>query len=171
MALADGVGNLYQRMHREGDLLIAGRRVSDIPALLRECLARWGRPAVISVDRWREAERRDHLEAISFPMAALAVRGQGFKDGGEDVRAFRKAILEGRVTPKKSLLFRSAMSEARVVTDPAANAKLAKKTQGGRRADARDDLAAAAILAVAEGTRRAVETRPERRPKYRVTAL
>ena len=101
----------------------------------------------------------------------LAVRGQGFKDGGEDVRAFRKAILEGRVTPKKSLLFRSAMSEARVVTDPAANAKLAKKTQGGRRADARDDLAAAAILAVAEGTRRAVETRPERRPKYRVTAL
>ena len=66
----------------------------------------------------------------------LAVRGQGFKDGGEDVRAFRKAILEGRVTPKKSLLFRSAMSEARVVTDPAANAKLAKKTQGGRRADA-----------------------------------
>ena len=58
-----------------------------------------------------------------------------------------------------------------MVTDPAANAKLAKKTQGGRRADARDDLAAAAILAVAEGTRRAVETRPERRPKYRVTAL
>ena len=38
VALADGVGNLYQRMHREGDLLIAGRRVSDIPALLRECL-------------------------------------------------------------------------------------------------------------------------------------
>ena len=72
---------------------------------------------MISVDRWREAELRDHLEAISFPMAALAVRGQGFKDGGEDVRAFRKAILEGRVTPKKSLLFRSAMSEARVVTD------------------------------------------------------
>ena len=35
--LADGVGNLYQRMHKEGDLLIAGRRVSEIPALLREC--------------------------------------------------------------------------------------------------------------------------------------
>ena len=141
-------------MHREGDLLIAGRRVPDIPELLRECLERWGRPAVIAVDRWRESELRDHLEAISFPLAKLAVRGQGFKDGGEDVRVFRKAILGGRVTPKKSLIFRSAMSEARVVTDPAANAKLAKKTQGGRRADARDDLAAASILAVAEGTRR-----------------
>ena len=160
--LGDGVGNLYQRLYREGDLLLAGRRVSDIPALLRECLARWGRPAVIVVDRWREAELRDHLESIGFPLAALAVRGQGFKDGGEDVRAFRKAILEGRVTPKKSLLFRSAMSEARVITDPAANAKLAKKTQGGRRADARDDLAAAAILAVAEGTRRQAFPRPRR---------
>ena len=151
--LADGVGNLYQRMHKEGDLLIAGRRVSEIPALLRECLKRWGRPAVISVDRWREAELRDHLESISFPLAELKVRGQGFKDGGADVRVFRRAILDGRVTPKMSVLIRSAMSEARVVTDPAANSKLAKQTQGGRRSRARDDVAAAAILAVAGGWR------------------
>ena len=169
--LKDGVGNLYQLLEREGDLLIAGRRVSDIAALLRECLRRWGRPSVISVDRWREAELRDHLEAISFPMASLSVRGQGFKDGGEDVRVFRRAILEGKVTPKKSLLFRSAMGEARVVTDPAANSKLAKKTQGGRRSDARDDLAAAAILAVAEGTRRAATMRSSRGPQYRITAV
>ena len=161
--LKDGCGNLYQRMFREGSLKIAGRRVSDIPALLRECLERWGRPAVISVDRWREAELRDHLEAISFPMTELIVRGQGFKDGGSDVRAFRRAILDGRVTPKKSLLFRSAMSEARVVTDPAANAKLAKQTQGGRRARARDDLVSAAILAVAAGWRQK-EQAPIRAP-------
>ena len=169
--LKDGVGNLYQLFEREGDLLIAGRRVSHIAALLRECLRRWGRPAVITVDRWREAELRDHLEAISFPMASLSVRGQGFKDGGEDVRVFRRAILEGKVTPKKSLLFRSSMGEARVVTDPAANSKLAKKTQGGRRSDARDDLAAAAILAVAEGTRRAATMRSSRGPQYRITAV
>ena len=80
--LADGVGNLYQNLHREGDLILAGRRVSDIRSLLRECLERWGRPSVITVDRWREHELRDHLEAISFPMAALSIRGQGFKDGG-----------------------------------------------------------------------------------------
>ena len=55
------------------------------------------------------------------------------------------------------------MSEARVVTDPAANAKLAKKTQGGRRADARDDLAAATILAVAEGIRHWPVAKPRRR--------
>ena len=36
-------------------------------------------------------------------MAALNLRGQGYKDGAEDVRAFRRAVAEGRVTPIKSL--------------------------------------------------------------------
>ena len=49
------------------------------------------------------------------------------------------------------------MAEARVAVDPAGNEKLAKATQGFRRANARDDAAAAAILAVAEGMRSAVE--------------
>ena len=52
-----------------------------------------------------------------------------------------------------SLLLRSAMAEARTVSDPAGNAKLAKHNQGGRRVRARDDVAAAAILAVADGAR------------------
>lgn len=42
--LADGVGNVYARMHARGELIIAGRRVSDIGQLLRECLTRWGVP-------------------------------------------------------------------------------------------------------------------------------
>ena len=46
-----------------------------------------------------------------------------------------------------------ALSEARVVTDAAGNAKLAKRSEGGRRVAARDDAAAAAILAVAEAGR------------------
>ena len=51
-----------------------------------------------------------------------------------------------------SLLLRSAMSEARTVSDPAGNSKLSKKNEAGRRQNARDD-AAAAILAVSEGER------------------
>ena len=46
--LADGVGGLYQQMADRGELFQAGRRVSDIPALLRECLERWGRPVAIA---------------------------------------------------------------------------------------------------------------------------
>ena len=53
--LGDGVGNLYERMHERGELMIAGRRVSDIVALLKECRARWGRPVAVVCDRWRQA--------------------------------------------------------------------------------------------------------------------
>ena len=85
----------------------------------------------------------------------LIERGMGFKDGAEDVRDFRRAVLEGKVIPAKSLLLTAAMGEARVTMDPAGNAKLAKSSQGGRRKRAKDDAAAAAILSVAYGARRA----------------
>ena len=156
--LGDGVGNLYVRMHEAGDLIVAGRRVADIEDLLTECLERWGTPGVIVCDRWREAELREKLELIDFPMTTLEVRGQGFKDGGEDVRIFRKACAAGSVRPERSLLLRAALSEARVTGDPAGNWKLAKNTQGGRRSHARDDTAAAAILAVSGGMRRSKST-------------
>ena len=160
--MLDGVGRRYLDMHRAGDLMVAGPRVSDIHALLSEALDRWGRPAAIACDRWREAELRQVLDAIRFPMAALVIRGMGYQDGGADVREFRQACLRGRVKPRRSLLLRSAMSEARVVIDPAGNAKLSKNAAGGRRVRARDDAAAVAILAVAEGHRRG-STPPRRR--------
>ena len=56
-------------------------------------------------------------------------------------------------------LLAAAMSEARCAVDPAGNAKLAKGKEGGRRMRARDDAAAAAILAVAIGVRRQVAPR------------
>ena len=168
--LSDGVGDLYRRMAERGELLQAGRRVSDVRALLGEVLSRWGRPAVIVADRWREAELRQALEAVRFPLADLAVRGQGFYHGGEDVRRFRRACLGGHVRPERSLLLTSALAEARVVGDAAGNWKLSKSAQGGRRQKARDDAAAAAILAVAEGARR-WHTEPVVAPRRRRTAL
>ena len=102
--LADGVGRLYARMHEQGELIIAGRRASDIRALLCEVRERWGFPDVIVCDRWREAELRDSLEKAGFPLTALEVRGQGFKDGGEDVRLFREACLADAVKPARSIL-------------------------------------------------------------------
>ena len=163
--LADGVGGAYLRMAERGELLIAGRRVSDIGALLAEALARWGRPAAVVVDRWREAELREHLEALRFPVAALVVRGQGFRDGADDVRCFRRAVLGDMVRPSESLLLTAALAEARVVTDPAGNSKLSKGSQGGRRQRARDDAAAAAILAVAAGWREWHAAPRPRRPR------
>ena len=163
--LRDGVGNLYVQCHQRGELLTLGRRANDIPELLQAALDRFGRPAVVVADRWREAELRDALDKGGVPGAELQVRGMGFKDGAEDVRGFRRALADGRVTPIPSLLLRSAMAEARTISDPAGNAKLSKSTQGGRRLRARDDAAAAAILAVAAGVRR--PTVPARRWRYR----
>ena len=166
--IADNVGTLYQRMEARGELLVVPGRTVPVDALLREVLARWGTPGAIVADRWREAELRDALDAAQFPLTKLVVRGMGFMDGGEDVRMFRRAILNGNVKPNVSLLLRSAFAEARTVSDTAGNQKLAKDTQGGRRASARDDAAAAAILAVAEGVRRG--SAPPKRP-YRAIVL
>ena len=168
--LADGVGGLYQQMADRGELFQAGRRVSDIPALLRECLERWGRPMAIACDRWRLAELKQHLEAVQFPLTDLVERGQGFKDGGQDVRDFRAAVLGDHVRPSRSLLLTAAMSEARVTGDPSGNWKLAKHVQGGRRANARDDACAAAIVAVAVGYRRWTAKPKQPRWRYRGAA-
>lgn len=156
----DGVSGLYRECARRGELLTLGQRSTDIPALLQVALDRFGRPSRVVADRWREAELRDALDKAEIPAAAFETRGMGYADGGADVRAFRRACAEGRVTPAPSLLLRSAMAEARTISDPAGNAKLSKGSQGGRRHRARDDAAAAAILAVAAGVRQTARPKP-----------
>ena len=162
--LRDGVAGLYAECHRRGELIQCGGAAVDISELIRAALARFGRPARIVADRWREGELRDALVKANVPPAALEFRGMGFKDGAEDVRGFRRAVLEGKVIAAPSLLLTYAMGEARVVMDPSGNAKLAKQSAGGRRLRARDDAAAAAILAVAAGARQPAA--PPRRFRY-----
>ena len=165
----DNVGGLYVDMARRGELLVhVGLRVPDYGEFVRQVVERWGVPSVIVGDRYKEAEWRDALDAARMPRRPLVIRGQGWKDGGEDVRRFRRAVARDRVAAPRSLLIRAALSEARTVTDVAGSAKLAKGTQGGRRKLARDDVAAAAILAVAEGDRRGI---PESGPRLRLVAV
>ena len=102
--LRDGVGGLYQQCSERGELIQTGQRAVALPGLLREALDRFGRPARIVADRWREAELRDALDAAGVPLAALEIRGQGFKDGAEDVRGFRRAVLEWESDPGQDTL-------------------------------------------------------------------
>ena len=168
--IRDGVGSRYVDMARREELLTAGEYTADVGAMLREVLDRWGSPDVIAADRYRIRELRGSLADAGFPVSELVIRGMGWRDGAEDCRVFRRAALDGSIRPVPSLLLRSAMSEARVLIDPAGNAKLAKASQGGRRLRARDDAAAATILAVAEGTRRAAAAR-RRRPAVKYHGL
>ena len=110
--IRDGVGRLYQQMAQRGELIQTGGRAVDLPKLIAAGLDRFGRPSAIAADRWRESELRDALQAARVPVTRLVERGQGFKDGGEDLRLFRRAALEGRIAPVESLLMRSAMAEA-----------------------------------------------------------
>ena len=75
--LRDGVGGLYMECHRRGELLTLGQRSSDVSALLRVALDRFGRPSRIVADRWREAELRDALDVAGVPLAMLEFRGHG----------------------------------------------------------------------------------------------
>ena len=160
----DHIGNLYQIMAQRGELVLCGDLVVSVEELLGEALDRFGKPDVIVADRWREHELRQALDAIRFPPAALIFRGQGYRDGGEDVRLWRRACVGKRLYTTENLVLRSALSEAVVVTDPSGNSKLAKAGEGGRRGLARDDAIAASILAVAEGMRR--KDAPRRAPRF-----
>ena len=158
--LRDGCGRLYRDCADRGELLTLGQRATDVGALMRAGMERFGRPDLVVADRWREAELRDALEAAGVPPAALEVRGMGYRDGAEDVRQFRRACAEGRVAPSPSLLLRSAMAEARTMSDPAGNQKLCKGSEGGRRMRAKDDASAAAILGVSAGVRSGLHLAP-----------
>ena len=152
-AKRDGVGDLYERAIGYGELMVSGKRIPDIKALIEEGLERFGKPAAIVCDKWRVDELRDEIESdpdiMSIP---LVVRRQGFQDGSEAVRAWKKAIVQQNIFPvKPSGLLTWGLAEAVTVTDPAGNQKLAKNTEGGRRMRARDDVVAAALLAVEFG--------------------
>ena len=151
----DGVGDQYVRMMSRGELVLTGGEATNIAEFLELARERFGVPVAIVADHHRYKELLDILRKIGMRTVPVIRRQLGFISGGEDVRDFRRACVEGKVIPAPSLLLTAAMGEARVTGDPAGNWKLAKASEGGRRKRARDDSAAAAILAVAHGSRRA----------------
>ncbi len=154
------VGDRYKVMHERGELVLLGCRVVDLDGFVDEIRERWGEPAIMAADRWHENDLRDTLDRSQFPPCRGGPHGQGFKDGAEDLRNFRRACLTDRVRSVPNLLLRSAMGEARSVSDPAGNEKLAKANRGGRRFRHRDDVVAASILAVSCGVRHAGRMKP-----------
>ena len=153
-ALRDGVSGVYEAMRDAGELIQLGGKIVPVGPFLGEAVSRYGRPSAIAADRWREGELADGVRESRLRLPLPTWRGQGWRDGAQDVRAFRAAVLQGEVAAPVSLAMRAAFAEARTVADSASNEKLAKASEGARRKRGRDDLAAAIVLAVAEGQRR-----------------
>ena len=149
-AVEDG---LYRKMFARHELMVSGRRVANVTVLVREALERWGSPVAVVCDRYRVGELTQILEAETVPVCDLVARGQGYRDGGEDTRLFKKAVLSGRVVAAPSLLLRDAMRNVRTVSDPAGNTKIAKRSERSGKKNVKDDAASAAVLAVAHGQR------------------
>ena len=150
------MGPLYTECARRGELMVAGQRTTDIPALLEAALARWGTPVAVVSDRFRIVELRPHLEAVHFPKTTqLVERGMGYRG--------RQGLPAGgdgwtRDAGQVSAAAVEHGGGAGTVSDPSGNAKLAKGGEGGRRERARDDAVAAAILAVSVGQRGRAKT-------------
>ena len=153
-ALADGVPGTYEAIRDAGDLVQLGGRVVPVGPFLGEAVRRFGRPQALAADRWRAGELEDGAKDARLNLPEPTWRGQGWRDGSVDVRLFRGAALEGKVAAPVSLAMRAALSEAKTVADSASNEKLAKAGEGQHRRRGRDDLAAAIVLAIAEGVRR-----------------
>ena len=164
-ALTDGVSGVYETMAKAGELVQIGGKIVPVPEFLAEAVRRYGRPQAIAADRWRDGELSDGVRSAGLLLPEPTWRGQGWRDGAQDVRGFRAAVLEGRVAAPVSLAMRAAFSEARTVADSAGNEKIAKAGEGQRRRRGRDDLAAAIVQAVAEGMRREAG-KPLRRMRY-----
>lgn len=153
----DNVGDLYVRLERSGDLQVMPGRVVDVGAFLADVLDRWGVPALIAADRWREGELREALETSPADRTPLVLRGQGFKDGAVDVRGFQTAVLDGRIRSPVNAVLRLALGDSVTARDPAGNAKMERKSSR-----AKTDAAVAAVLSVAAGLRekKLMEPRP-----------
>ena len=142
----DGVGDLYVEAERRGELTTTQGKITDIEAVMRWILDNWGKPLKIVVDRWRLEELRETLRKMNFPRCQIVTRGQGFKDGNEDVETFRKSVIGENFKVPINLLVRSSFSQAVTQSDPAGNCKISKKNSR-----ARDDLVCSIVLAVAHG--------------------
>lgn len=147
---SDGVKDRYVRMHDRGELIVTGDSTVQAGPWLRQVWADLVQDAdvkAIVCDRYRQAELLDALTAAGI-RAPVVFRGAGFRDGGQDVEGFRKAVFDGEVRTVPSLLMRSAAADALVVVDDAMNSKLTKARSLGR-----IDAISASILAVAQGQR------------------
>lgn len=155
----DGVGSRYADMNEAGELDLLGAKtvpVADwLAAVMRHVQGE--HVTALLADRYKASELGEAMDRAGVRVP-IVWRGFGFRDGGEDVERFRRAVFDGRVRCLPSLLMRSALADAICLRDPAGNAKLAKARSKGR-----IDAAAAAVIAVAEGMRQVGRVQREAR--------
>ena len=148
----DGVGDRYVRMAAAGELLTLGKgRVTPVVPFLQFVMADLSHDGVqvvlIGLDRFRQAEGVDALQAAGLAGVPVAWRGTGAgPDGHTDVRLFQRAVLGGKLRPRRSLMLESAIEQSQVQRDTNGNPSLDKS-----KSKSRIDALQAAVIAVSLG--------------------
>ena len=152
-ALVDAAGSLR---------LADGLRVPPVAALVGAVMESWGRPDVITCDRFRLSELLD--VAGTVPVVPRMTR---WSEAAADIRALRKIALDGPLTvdAESRGLLTASLSAALVKNDDQGSTRLVKRD--GSNNLARDDVAAALVLAAGAYDR--AGTRP--RPRLRSTVV
>lgn len=148
----DGVGGIYERMEREGDLMVTPGRVTDVGVFLEDVRNRLTGETVkaLGLDRHRREEAFTEFNRLGW-RPNLVFRGTGagaHADGAADVRAFQTAALTGKVSSKRSLLIEHAVGGSALSVDKLGNPSLDKV-----RSRSRIDVLQAAVIAVGLGVR------------------
>ena len=147
----------YARLAAAGVLTTDGdRRVPRVEVLLDRVMA-W-RPVGIVCDRFRLAELQDAARG-RVPIAPRVTR---WSEASDDIRALRRLALDGplSVAPASRGLLAASLAAAAVKNDEQGSVRL---TKSGSNNTARDDVAAALVLAAGAHARRpAAPSRPLR---------
>ena len=146
----------YRKLALSGALRVAeGLRVQPPAALVRAVRGAWGAPEIIFCDRFRLPELQDVVNGT-----AIVPRVARWSEASEDIRALRKAALDGplAVAPESRALIAASLAVAMVKSDDQGSVRLAKR---GTNNQARDDVAAALTLAAG-----ALSRAPKPRKRY-----
>ena len=146
---------LYRRLEDSGRLIVAeGLRVQPPKQLHDHARALWGPAQVVICDRFRINELRDCVNGT--PLVARVSR---WSEASEDIRALRKLAADGPLAVEEDSrpLLLASLATAMVKNDDQGSVRLQKK---GTNNTARDDVAAAWVLAAGALDRRLRMRRP-----------
>ncbi|MCY3813968.1 MAG: hypothetical protein OXH15_19425 [Gammaproteobacteria bacterium] len=140
----------YRKLQATGRLMVAeGLRVPPVAMLTSAIADMWGDPSVVVCDRFRIHELLD-----SKPRCRVKSRQTRWSEAGFDIRALRKWAKDGPLSCRGESvgLITASLSAALVKPDDSGNVRLIKRD--GSNNTARDDVAAALVLAAGEAERR-----------------
>jgi len=153
----------YVEMARRGELRTYPGRIVRLDAFLSDLQADLAgcRVEAAAADSYKDSEAKDFLDraAVRWPIDFRRV-GAG-KDGGRDVRAFQRMVLQGQVAMAPNLSLATAISKSTIRRDGNGNPGLDKANSRGR-----IDVLSAAVIAAGLAEPHFDRVRPKRRLRF-----